>query len=359
MDKQAIRLDTKKSRRKLSTQSTLLFIRQLRVLLEGNLPIVQSLDILSASGANQKIRDVTQQLHQSTLEGSMLSEAMERTGAFSPVFVSMIKAGEESGTLATVLSNYGRTIERNYELRKKLQTALVYPVILSIVSLIVLAFLLTNVVPSFVRLFSESSVTLPLPTRILLTVSEALANWGLYILAGLLLLTLIGWLLARSPKTRVNVQKMQRRIPFFRSLDRDIQSAKIAGMMALFLDSNVNLLHFLQIMAHGTTNAWQRSVLMEAHDAIVAGDSVHSAFGRTDYFSPVFIGMIRIGEESGQLSSVMGSISTYLDMEAELKLRRAMSLLEPVLIIVMSVVVGFIVLSITLPMFEMIHLYDI
>lgn len=344
--------------KRLPVSSLILFIRQLSVLVEGDLPILQALGILEESGATKQIRGVSAILKRETEYGSLLSDAMKKSGAFPEIFTSMVQTAEESGSLKRILQNYGASLEKTNELQKKMQTALVYPVILSAVSVIVLIFLMTYVIPSFVKLFAGQNVILPLPTRILLAVSSWISAYGILLLVVLLVLTLVLFLYGRSASGKMFFSRMKTKLPFYGMLERDIQSAQIAGLMALFYESNINLLKFLQIIADGMTDPYQKSHLLSIHDAILNGSTAHHAFESSRYYSPIFVGMLRVGEESGQLSSVMGSIASYLDLEAELKLRRGVTMMEPILILGMSFIIGFIVLSITMPMFDMIHLYD-
>ena len=356
---EAVRRRAVPGSRKLAAPSLILFLRQFNVLLKGELPIPQALFILRQNGANARIRSVADYLHKETDQGALLSSAMRTSGSFSDILVAMVQSAEESGSLADVLASYGKGIERNHELKKKMQTALVYPVLLTVISIVILLFLLAFVIPSFVRLFADAQVLLPLPTRILLGLSEALSRYGkvLALLLGLIAQLLL--LASRTQKGAYHLARLRHALPGIGSVERDLQSAQLAAMLAMFYESNVNLLHFLTIMADGTDNPYRKSKLIAIKTSILDGKSVHRAFKEADYFSPVFTSMIQIGEASGQLSHVMGSIASYMDMEAELKLRRSVAFAEPTLILLMSFLVGFIVLAIAMPMFEMIHLYDV
>ena len=166
-------------------------------------------------------------------------------------------------------------------------------------------------------------------------------------------------LASRTPVGKVRLHTLRRKIPFLGRLDRDIHTARLAELMALFFESNVDLLQFLDILAQGTKNIAERENLRTVHAGILHGMSVSDAFHSTGFYNPVFVSMLRVGEESGQISQVTASIAAYLDLDVQMRLQRATALLEPALILLLSFVIGFIVLAIAMPMFNMVNLYDL
>lgn len=342
----------------LPAQSLLLFLRQLAVLADGTMPLDIALHIIAESGANKAVRRAADELHRLTMEGQLLSDAMRLTERFSPVLVAMVQTGEESGNLGPILTNYASALERQEQTRRKVQQAMIYPVVLTVVSISVVTFLLLFVIPSFVRLFSDAGMQLPLPTRILLDVSGALSKMGLWLL--LFPLVTLGCFIGmhqRASGKRL-LHRIKRKIPFFGPLHRDMQTAQLAELMALFFENNVDIVRFLSILATGAKQIPEKEALAGIHAQILEGAAVCEAFQSSGYYNPVFTGMLRTGEVSGRLSEVTHSIANYLNLEVQLRLNRGTSLLEPALILILSLMVGFIVLAIALPMFQMVHLYD-
>lgn len=346
-------------KRTLPVPSLILFLRQWSVLAASTLPMNSVLRIISESGANRGVRKTAVELHERTAAGALISQAMRASGLFSSVLIAMVQTGEESGTLAEILENYTAALERQETTRRKIQQALIYPILLSVVSVAVVSFLLVYVIPSFITLFSDAGMNLPAPTRILLSISRGINTYGSVLLiavaAGLILLIL----LSRTEKGKFALHRIRRRIPFLGNLSRDIRTARLAELMALFFQSNVDLVRFLEIITDGSGSPAERKALQAVHTGILEGMPVSDAFGAVGYYNPVFIGMLRTGEETGRLSEVTRSIASYLDLEVQLRLTRATALLEPVLILILSFLVGFIVLAIAMPMFQMVNLYEI
>lgn len=344
--------------KEMPVPSLILFLRQLSVLADGTIALDDALQIIAESGANRTVREAGSELCAQTKNGALLSDAMRAGGRFSAILVAMVQTGEESGSLGRILSNYTEALQRQETTRRKVQQALIYPIVLTVVSVSVVTFLLFFVIPSFVALFSDAGMQLPLPTRILLAISATLSGLGPLLLIPPVLLLLAVLVLSRTESGRLFLHKIKRRVPFFGNLDRDIHTARIAELMALFFAGNVDLVRFLQILAEGTKNPAEKHALQSVHQSILAGRPVSEAFQEAAFYNPVFTGMVRIGEESGRLSEVTDSIASYLDLEVQLRLGRATALLEPVLILLLSFLVGFIVLAIAMPMFQMVHLYD-
>lgn len=344
---------------KLQTASLILFLRQLTVLSAGLIPLDRAMEILSESAPNTPVRNTADELAQHMREGAMLSDAMRASGLFPALLLAMIETGEESGTLSEVLKMYTQSLERQDATRKKVQQSLLYPIFLTVISVAVVTFLLLFVIPSFVRLFSDAGMLLPLPTRILLSISTLLTTYGGWLLLIPILLGAASVFLFFHPAGRIRLHRIRRSIPFFGRLSRDMDTARMAELMALYTASNVDFVRFVSILAGGSTRLAEKDALEGIHDRLLQGDSVSYAFAKADFYNPVFISMLRTGEEAGQLTETVSSIASYLNLEIELRLRRATSLVEPVLILVLSFLVGFIVLAIAMPMFQMVNLYDL
>ena len=351
--------ERKQTSKRLPNRLLILFLRQLSMLLGGNIALDKALAIIQESGAGKEIQKTAEELYGHIAGGAALSEAMLYTGRFAPLLSAMARTGEESGTLPRILTNYTNALERQETTKKKIHQALMYPVLLTVVSICVVVFLLINVIPSFATLFSDAGMRLPLPTRILIAFSVGVGNIGPLFFLLLLGLFLLLVLASRTPVGKVRLHTLRRKIPFLGRLDRDIHTARLAELMALFFESNVDLLQFLDILAQGTKNIAERENLRTVHAGILHGMSVSDAFHSTGFYNPVFVSMLRVGEESGQISQVTASIAAYLDLDVQMRLQRATALLEPALILLLSFVIGFIVLAIAMPMFNMVNLYDL
>lgn len=347
-----------KTRKKLTDEQLILFLRQFSVLVQASLPIDRIFGLMAESGTHEAVRRVSEKLCDSLRAGALISEAMRATDAFPSLLISMVETGEQSGSLAEVLSRYGSALEQDRHIRKKVQTAFVYPVLLTCVSVAVVVFLLLNVLPSFAELFQRSRVVLPLPTRLLMGLSQVVSQWGGFVLA-MFALTTAGLWLYGSQNGGLRKDRWLDRMPFLGSLRKDRHAVQLASLMALYYESNNDVLRFLRILENGIQNKNASEALSFVAHALERGSSVAEAFHKSGYYPPIFVGMLRTGEEAGRLSEVMDSIASYMKMETEIKLTRRISFLEPVLILTLSFMVGFIVLAIALPMFEMVHLYEV
>lgn len=346
-------------KRKIKSQDLVLFIRQWLVLLQSRLPMEQCFVLLSQSGAKPSIRLVSETLGVSIQQGMTLSKAFESTGLFPSVFIALIQTGEESGNLVHLLQRYSANLEIREKIRKKIQTAMIYPLILTITSIVVVTFLLLFVLPSFVTLFEGAAVTLPATTKLLLWASQRLSNYGLVLLIFILIAILLAILFFQKPQGKKRLYQLRRRLPLFGTLQRDVDTAHIASLLALFYEGNLHLLDFFDIVEHGIDDPLQQDAFDRIGQKLQHGESLSTAFRDEQLYTPIFIDMLSIGEESGQLSEVTSSIADYLDLEVQIRLERTVAVMEPALILILSAIVGFIVLAIASPMFQMVQIYDL
>lgn len=345
-------------KKKMSSAHLILMIRQWLVLLEANLPMERTFSILKESGAHTYIRKVAEKLLVSTLEGNSLHESFQKTEAFEPIFLALIQTGENSGNLVPLLQRYIENLQTQEKIRKRVQTAMIYPIILTVVSIVVVTFLLIFVVPSFVTLFEGAEMQLPVFTRILLFVSAWLRSYGLIVLIGMILLLICLILFFRTEKGRIALYSLRRKIPIIGPLLRDVDTANLASLMALFYEGNTQLLSFFTMVHEGLIDPVQKRAMKQISQDIYEGHSIAYAFQREGSYAPIFSNMLAIGEESGELATVSSSIAAYLDLEVQIRLEKAVSTLEPLIILVLSFIVGFIVLAIATPMFNLVQIYE-
>lgn len=339
-------------RGRFGTRDLALATRQLATL-AAVAPMEEALRTIGTQAERPGTRRVLLSTHAAVVEGFRLSDAMARQGkAFPPLYRAMVAAGEGTGALPEILERLADLLERQQQVRSKLVAALVYPAALAATALVVIAALMTFVVPRVVEQFDSMGRTLPWLTRAVIGVSEAMTGWGLLLLA-LLVAAGIGLAaLLRRPGPRLRFDALLLRTPFLGRLLRDLHAARLARTLAIMLASGLPVLEGLRITARTVGNRVLRGATDGMADAIREGASLSSAMRRAGVFPPTLLYMASSGEESGRLAPMLERAADYLEREFTTFTSAAMSLLEPAIIVVMGVLVALIVLSILLPILQ-------
>ena len=329
-----------------------LFTRQLSTLVAAA-PLEEALRTIGAQSDRPAVRRVVGATHAQVLEGLRLSDAMARQGkAFPPLYRAMVAAGEGTGALPDILERLADLLEREQQVRGKLITALVYPASLAVVAVAVVIALMAFVVPKVVEQFDSRGRTLPVLTRVVIAVSDAMAPWGLPLLI-VLALAAAGFMRAlRHPAFRLRFDRLLLRLPVLGRLIRDIHAARLARTLSIMVNSGLPLMEGLAITARTVHNR----VLRAATDTMVAsireGGSLSAAMRRAGVFPPTLLYMASSGENSGRLAPMLERAADYLEREFNTFTSVVMSLIEPLIIVVLGGVVAVIVLAILLPILQ-------
>ncbi len=328
--------------------------RHLSVLLGAGITLVASLDALIAQVKNQKFKKIIAEIKESITEGNSLAFSLsQHPRVFSPVYINMVQAGEASGSLDVVLDRLAAFSEHQQALRGRIKAALAYPVILSFIAVLILFYLITFVVPSITRIFEDMHQVLPLPTLLLIGISDFLKSFWWLVLLSLAVFILLAQKLVKTPRGRHVWDEIKLRIPVFGAINVRIAMARFGRTLGSLLESGVSLLTALQIVKNIVNNTKLGRVIDDATEQIEKGKGLASPLGQSRWFPPIAIQMISAGEHSGQLENMLDKIGDIYEKEAESRIMAATALLEPVMILAMGVTVLFIVLSILLPIFEM------
>lgn len=347
-------VDVSKYFQRIKIQDVAVMTRQLATLIGAGIPLVEALNALVEQLENPKLKAIIARAREKVTEGSKLSDSLRgHPKVFTDVYVNMVAAGESSGALETVLSRLAEFTEGQSRLRSKVIGAMVYPVIMAIVGVILMIFLLTNVVPQVAQLISESGKTLPLPTRILMAVSGSMVDfWYVY----LIIVPLIVYGVRRYLKTPNGKAWWDRKVlklPLFGKLSRMVIIARFSRTLATLLSSGVPLLAAMDIVRNIVTNTKLRAVVEQTRDNVREGQSIAEPLRRSGEFPPLVTHMIAVGEKTGELEKMLERIADTYEGEVENTVSALTTILEPVMILVMAGVVGFIVLSIMLPMLQL------
>jgi len=341
------------ARRKLSAKQLTLFTRQLATLVTVS-PLEESLRTIARQAEQERVQQVLLAVHAAVLEGRRLSDAMGREPAsFPPLYRAMVSAGESSGTLPQILERLANLLERQAQVRSKVLSALAYPIILAIVAAFVVFALMIFVVPQVVEQFEDVGQELPLLTRIVIALSDFLANWwwalGLVLVT---LLLLVGRAL-RTETTRLRFDRGLLRLPLIGRLLRDLHAARLARTLSTMVASRLPLLEGLRLTTQTVHNRALRAASADITESIRTGGSLSAALRRAAIFPPLLVYLAASGEASGKLDVMLERAADYLEREFDTFTATALSLLEPAIIVFMGAIVAVIVLSILLPILQL------
>ena len=328
--------------------------RQLATLMGAGIPLVQSLDSLIEQTRNPALKKVVAQIKDSVNEGNTLTSALgDHPGLFSSIFINMVRAGEASGSLDIVLERLAEFTEKQEALKSKFQAALVYPVFMAFIGTAILFILITYIVPNITQVFDEMDKVLPLPTLFLIALSDFLKSYW-WILPILFVILLSGVrLFIRQEFGRRIWDLIKLKTPVTGIVVQKIILARIASTLGSLLDNGVGLMASMQIIRTLVNNVHIAHVIDDAMKQIEKGQSMTVSLGDSPWFPPMFVQMVAVGEQSGNLESMLKKVSRAYERDVETAIMAMTSLLEPAMIVLMGLAVGFVVLSILLPIFEM------
>lgn len=338
----------------VSQKQVTVFTRQLATLIAAGLPLVRSLYVLERQEKGV-LKSTIHGLAEQVEGGSSFSEALSKfPKTFPPLYVNTIKAGEAGGVLELVLTRLAEFAEKSEKLSSKIKAALIYPSLVLTLALSVLFFLITFIVPKFMMIFKEMNVSLPPPTKVLLFVSSlAKDKWPLGL--GLIVLFIIVYVaLNRIPATRLVLDRIKLELPVMGQLVRKIAIARFTRTLGTLLSSGVPILQSLMVAKDTTGNEVMARSIIHVHDSVREGETVAKPLLKAGLFPAMAVNMISVGEETGALDQMLLKIADVYDDEVDVTVTGLMSLLEPFLIIGMGMIVGFIVVSMFLPLFQLI-----
>ena len=328
--------------------------RQLATLIGAGFPLVSALDALVPQTKSHGFKKILAQIKDLIVEGNSFARALSNyPGQFSPLYVNMVRAGETSGTLEIVLERLADITEKQQALKNRIQTALAYPIFMLIIGTAVLFILLIYIVPSITSIFADMNQVLPTPTRILIFLSDFFKSywWGIFIIIAALAV-----FFNRAKKTekgRYWIDKSLLMLPGFGILVKKLAVSRFARTLGSLLENGVSMLIALDIVKNIAGNRLIADSVETAAIEVGKGQGLGTALSGSGIFPQLSIQMIQVGEQSGQLETMLTKISEVFENEVEVTILRLTSYLEPVMILVMGAIVAFIVLSICLPIFEM------
>ena len=345
--------------KKVKLSDLVVFSRQLATLINAGLPIVRSLYVLSEQTGSQQLKNVVVQVRKDVEAGLSLSEALEKhPEVFSRLYVEMVKAGEIGGMLDSVLLRIADQLERDQELRRKVKTAMLYPTFVLAFAIIAASFMLIFIVPVFAGLFEDLGGTLPLLTRIVMGISDILTSfWGVLVYAamGAAVFAFFRW--KKTENGRRVWGRISLKIPA--KIGETVQKvalARFARTLGTLSAAGVPILQAIEITATSSGNWVVEKALLKSRDAIREGIPIYKPLEDEPVFPPMVTRMIAVGEETGDIDGMLGKIGDFYESEVDATIKALTSIIEPIMIVVVGGIVGFIVISMYLPMFKIYEL---
>src|SRR2546427_2839094 len=338
--------------RLLKSSDFLIFNQQFNTLIKAGLPILKALDLLAERAASPSLQPLLRDVRDKVREGAALSEALDQQGLFPKVYVTSILAGEKSGSLSGVLDYYIAYQKLSTSAKKKLIATLIYPTILVTVATIIVTYLVTYVVPQFAKLYSDMNVQLPGVTRLLLTVTVSY-RFDVLLAAALLIAAVVGvFLWSRTDKGGTAVDRMKLKLPLVGETWMKFQVAQFCRTLSTLLAGGTPLVGALSTSAESVRSRLVSSAIEKASALVRDGQSLHAALRSTGLMPAMGIEMIEVGEASGALSPMLGSVAEFYEDETNQRIGTLIAVVEPAILVFMAIVIAFILISLYLPIFS-------
>jgi type IV pilus assembly protein PilC len=331
---------------RVKPQEIVMFSRQLALLLESGTDIVTSLDLLQEQMTSETLRNITGQVASDIRGGSSLSTALSKhPRAFSQMYYRALAAGEQGGNLEVVLRQMADYIEKSVTTQKQIKGALTYPVIVIVAAIAVVVLLVTVVFPTFAGLYSQFGAELPLSTRILIGITAWSRSYGLYVVLGLLAAVVAIYLYIRTPAGRYRWDGLMLRMPVFGRIVHLGELSRSCRTMAMLVRIGLPLPEVLAMTIHSSTNKVVVENLTGVQQELIKGEGLSRPMAKRSLFLPLMTQMVRVGEETGNLETTLGTVAENFEMEGSEKTRAAVGLIQPVVTVLLGLVVLFLVVS--------------
>ncbi|WP_326908273.1 type II secretion system F family protein [Sedimentibacter sp. MB31-C6] len=340
--------------KKIKSKDLAVFCKQLHSMLKAGITVTNSLKILKIQTNNKKFRIVIEKIYKDLLKGKNLSKAfLIYNEALPDLLISMIKVGELSGNLDNIMGSLSNYYEKENKIENKINSAMIYPAVLAFVSIVVVMFLLTSVMPNFIEMYLSSGVPLPTITKILINVSEFIKNSWQIILYFIIIFVFVISVLKKRKDVKFTIDYIKLKVPVYRNLQLKIATFRFTRTLATLLRCGVPMLEALDTISLVIENSYIGSKILKMKEDIKQGVSLSNQMKKQNIFPSMVHQMIRIGEDSGTIEEMLDKTADFYDEEVEIAVQRLTILIEPLMIIIMSIIIGFIVLAMAIPMFEM------
>jgi type IV pilus assembly protein PilC len=340
----------------IKTREVVIFTRQFATMINSGLPLVQSLTILAEQTENERFKVIITQVLNDIQAGQTLADSMRRhPKVFTDLYVNMVAAGEAGGILDTILLRLSTFLEKNDALIRKIKGAMTYPAVMLMVVLGATTILLWKVVPVFATIFTDAGMALPMPTMVVLSISEFLQSYIHFLFMGVIALVFAIKKYYGTESGNLRIDRILLRMPVLGPLIRKSAVSRFTRTLGTLISSGVSILDGLEITARTAGNRVVHDAVMKSRASIAGGATISDPLRASGVFPPMVVQMINVGEQTGGLDDMLSKIADFYDDEVDAAVSALTSVLEPIMIVVMGVVIGGMVVAMYLPMFDMIQ----
>jgi type IV pilus assembly protein PilC len=347
--------------KKVKLNDLVVFTRQFATMINAGLPIVRALYVLSEQTSNKKLKETLDDVRKEVEAGLALSEALEKhPKVFSRLYTEMVRAGEIGGILDDVFLRVAGQLEKDQELRRKVKSALTYPIVVLVLAILAASFMLIFIVPIFAQMFEDLGGTLPLPTRIAMGLSDVMTSiWGVLVYAGMIggVIFFLRW--RKTENGRKAVDPAMLKIPArIGDIVQKVALARFARTLGTLSAAGVPILQSLEITATSSGNYVIEKALLKSREAIREGLPIYQPLEEEWVFPPMVTRMIAVGEETGDIDGMLAKIAQFYESEVDAAVKALTSIIEPLMIVVVGAIVGGIIIAMYLPMFQIFELIE-
>ncbi len=342
---------------RVKLEDQVILTRQFSVMIRAGLPMIEVLNILAEQSEKRELKAVMKQVERDVGGGASLYEALSKhKKVFSTFYLSMVMAGEAAGMLDSILDQVASYLEKVASIQRKIKSAIMYPSVVSVVACLITVFLMVQVVPVFAEIFAEMEGNLPMPTQIVIGISEFLQNHML-LAAVMVGGTVLGiWQISRTEKGRRMLDRFKLRMPIFGPLFLKVAVARFTRTLGTLIRSGVNILTALEICAKTAGNMVVEDAIVRTRVAIQTGESIATPLRESNVFPPMVVRMIDVGERTGALEGMLTKIAEFYEDQVDSAVAGLTSMIEPILMVFLGLVIGSIVIAMFMPMFKMIEM---
>ena len=349
--------ETTRKLQHVSLYALAVFTRQFAVLFNAGLPITRSLDALSKQTMSRKLGHAVMIVCHDIKSGFSLSKAMSKhPDVFSPVYISLVKAGEMAGALGDVLDRLAGLMEKENMLRSRVASSMVYPIFVFVFALIVTIGLVFYIFPKFIEMFRGIDVAMPLPTQILIIITESVLNPAVFfpIVIGTVVFMVLASQYMRTPLGKRQKDRILLELPLIGAINKKVILSRFCRTLGTLISSGVPIVHSLEIVSRAAGNEIMSGIIDEIKSSLKAGTRLSQPIKENHLFPPIVAHMVAVGEETGNLPTLLEKLANYYDLEVEYALTSFASMIEPIMIFVLGCMVGFVLIAVFLPIYSLV-----
>jgi type IV pilus assembly protein PilC len=340
-------------KKKIPMKDIVTMSRQMSTLFESQIPALKAFLLLSENTPNKKLAGILAEVADDIKGGTYISAALSKHNeAFSEFYVNMIKSGEESGKLTQTFSYLADYLDRQYQLTSKTKNALIYPSFVIGVFVIVMVLMFTFIVPKLSDIIAESGTEVPFFTKIIMGASQIFVNYGLYMLALVVVLVVLLLRYARTEKGKIYFDRLKITFPIIKNIYQKLYLSRIADNMDTMLSSSIPIVRAIELTSSVVGNIIYRDILKEITESVKTGNSLSASFGMHEEIPSIMSGMIKVGEETGSLGNILKTLGSFYGREVNEAVDSMVSLIEPIMIIALGLGVGVLLASVLMPIYN-------